>query len=241
MIARARFLVPSLMSFAMIAVTLSLGVWQIERKAVKESLIAALDARIDAAPQPLPPPSEWSKLTPERDEFRRVRFAARFTGSDAFVYAGAGSPLRTDVSGPGTWAFAPAKLANGETVVVDRGFVAEGQQSRIVVPQGEAELVGVIRFPESRGWLTPAEDRAKRLWFLRDHAEIARASGWGTVAPFYIDLESPAPDGGVPKPGAVQPKLRNEHLQYALTWFGLALVVAGGFGVWLRQQMQAGR
>ncbi len=170
-----------------------------------------------------------------------MRFVARFTDQDAFVYAGAGSPLRTDVSGPGTWAFAPAKLATGETVVVDRGFVADGQQSASLMPQGEAELVGVIRFPESRGWLTPAEDRAKRLWFLRDHAEIARATGWGAVAPFISISRSPVPDGGVPKPGAVQPKLRNEHLQYALTWFGLALVVAGGFGVWLRQQLRAGR
>jgi cytochrome oxidase assembly protein ShyY1 len=238
MIARARFVVPALMSFVMIAVTVSLGVWQIQRKAEKESLIAALDARIDAPPQPLPPPGMWAALTPERDEFRRVRFVGRFDGQDSFVYAGAGSTLRTDVSGPGIWAFAPARLPGGQTVVVDRGFVAEGQQSRIVMPQGEAELVGVIRFPESKSWLTPVEDRAKRLWFLRDHAAIAQASGWGAVAPFYIDLESPVPQGGVPKPGAVQPKLRNEHLQYALTWFGLALVVAGGFAVWLTQQVR---
>jgi cytochrome oxidase assembly protein ShyY1 len=241
MIVRTRFLVPSLMTFAMVAVTLWLGVWQMQRKATKETLVAALDERITAAPQPLPPARDWSRLSPGRDEFRRVRFAARFGGPDVLVYAGAGSTLRTDVSGPGYWVFTPARLATGETVVVDRGFVAEGQQARIAVPQGEAELVGVLRFPESRGWLTPTEDRAKRLWFLRDQVAMAEASGWGSVAPFYVGLESPVPEGGVPKPGAVQPKLRNEHLQYALTWFGLALVVAGAFGVWLFQQLRATR
>lgn len=241
MSARSRFVVPSVMTAAMVAVLVSLGVWQLERKGEKEALITALDERVTAAPRPLPPPGEWAALTPERDEFRRVRFVARFAGDDAFVYAGAGSPLRADVSGPGTWVFTPARLAGGETVVVDRGFAAEGAQARIVVPQGEAELVGVLRFPEREGWLTPAEDRAKRLWFLRDHVAIARALGWGAVAPFYVDLESPAPEGGVPKPGAVQPKLRNQHLEYALTWFGLALAVAGAFGVWLFQQLRVGK
>lgn len=241
MIVRTRFLIPGLMTLVMVAVTLWLGVWQIQRKAEKEALVAALDERVAAAPQPLPASSGWGALSAGRDEFRRVRFVARFGGPDVLVYAGAGSTLRTDVSGPGYWVFTPAKLASGETVVVDRGFVAEGQQSRIAVPEGEAELVGVLRFPESRGWLTPAEDRAKRLWFLRDQAAMAEASGWGAVAPFYVGLESPAPAGGVPKPGAVQPKLRNEHLQYALTWFGLALAVAGAFGVWLFQQTRQSR
>lgn len=236
MTARPRLLVPALMTAAMVAVTLYLGVWQIQRKAEKETLVAALDERIAAAPQPLPPPSAWSALVPERDEFRRVRFVARVGDNDVLVYAGAGSTLRTDVSGPGYWVFTPARLPGGETVVIDRGFVGEGQQARIARPSGEVELVGVLRFPERRTWLTPSEDRAKRLWFLRDHAAMGQAHGWGAVAPFYVGLESPAPEGGVPKPGAVQPRLRNEHLQYALTWFGLAFVIAGAFGVWWRQQ-----
>ncbi len=82
---------------------------------------------------------------------------------------------------------------------------------------------------------TPHEDAVKRLWFLRDHLAMARAGGWGDVAPFYVDLESPMPASGLPKPGPLQVHLKDDHLQYAITWFGLALALrplsASGFSV----------
>ena len=83
-------------------------------------------------------------------------------------------------------------------------------------------LTGYIRFPESAGALTPQENIAKRLWFTRDHLAMARALGWGEVAPFYIDLETPVPESGIPKPGPLEVHLKDDHLQYAITWFGLA-------------------
>ena len=85
------------------------------------------------------------------------------------------------------------------------------------------------------GWTTsPAENRAKRLWFVRDHLGIASALGWGEVAPFYIDLEQPVPENGIPRPGPLDVHLRDDHLQYAITWFALAGAVLIAFGVWLR-------
>jgi surfeit locus 1 family protein len=95
-------------------------------------------------------------------------------------------------------------------------------------------LSGYIRFPESAGMLTPDASPAKRLWFIRDHEAMARALGWGTVAPFYIDLEQPVPASGVPKPGPLEVHLPDDHLQYAITWFGLAIAVVIAFVVWLR-------
>jgi cytochrome oxidase assembly protein ShyY1 len=69
---------------------------------------------------------------------------------------------------------------------------------------------------------------------------MARALGWGeggkTVAPFYIDLESPVPDSGIPKPGPLRVRLKDDHMQYAITWFGLAGVMVIAFGVWWRGQ-----
>jgi len=91
--------------------------------------------------------------------------------------------------------------------------------------------------------LTPAENTAKRLWFTRDHLAMARALGWGEgdkpVAPFYIDLEQPAPVSGVPKPGPLEVHLKDDHMQYAITWFGLAVAVVVAFGVWLWGQRRA--
>jgi cytochrome oxidase assembly protein ShyY1 len=113
------------------------------------------------------------------------------------------------------------------------------QQDRAVKPLVSSEpvvLTGYIRFPEAAGPLTPAENPAKRLWFTRDHLAMTHALGWGKVAPFYIDLEQPVPVRGIPKPGPLQVHLKDDHLQYAITWFGLAGAVVIAFGVWLRGQ-----
>jgi cytochrome oxidase assembly protein ShyY1 len=232
----------SLFTLAMIAVFIGLGVWQLQRRTEKHALIAALTERLAAEPLPLPPAAAWNSLTAEKDEFRRVRFKATFgAGPDAMVYS-AGSAVRDDISGPGTWAFMPARLSSGEVVAVNAGFVQNTMQDRTeqdrvvarLVTGSAIDLTGYIRFPERAGWLTPAANVAKRLWFSRDHQDIAHAIGWGNVAPFYIDLERPAPANGIPKPGSLQVHLKDDHLQYAITWFSLACAVAIAFLVWWR-------
>jgi cytochrome oxidase assembly protein ShyY1 len=227
-----------------VALLIGLGIWQLQRRIEKHVLIAQLTERLAAAPEALPSPAQWNTLTPAHDEFRRVRFSAIYESRpDAMVYS-SGSAIRDDVPGPGTWAFLSARLPTGETVVINTGFVQNtmqdrGQQDRAVmrlVTGAPVTLTGYIRFPESAGALTPRENIAKRLWFTRDHLAIARALGWGEVAPFYIDLESPAPESGIPKPGPLEVHLKDDHLQYAVTWFGLAGAVVIAFGVWLRGQ-----
>jgi cytochrome oxidase assembly protein ShyY1 len=239
-----------LFALAVVAVCLGLGIWQLQRRIEKHALIAALEQRLAAAPDALPAPSQWSALTPKRDEFRRVSLTATYARlPDAMVYS-SGSAVRSDVSGPGTWAFLPAILREGEIVVINAGFVQNtmqerGQQDRAVgrlITDAPVKLAGYLRFPESAGTLTPPEDTAKRLWFTRDHLAMARALGWTAgkpIAPFYIDLESPVPESGIPKPGPLEVHLKDDHLQYAVTWFGLAGAVAIAFGVWWRGQRRA--
>ena len=120
------------------------------------------------------------------------------------------------------------------------------QQDRAVgrLVTGEpVKLTGYLRFPEAAGTLTPTENVAKRLWFTRDLPAMARAFGWGEggkqVAPFYIDLESPVPASGIPKPGPLHVRLKDDHMQYAITWFGLAGVMLIAFGVWWRSQRRS--
>jgi cytochrome oxidase assembly protein ShyY1 len=228
----------------MVALFIGLGIWQLQRRLEKHALIAALTERLAAAPAPLPPPPQWSTLGPARDEFRRVRFAATYAElPDAMVYS-AGSAVREDISGPGTWAFLPARLPSGEIVAINTGFVQNTMQDRDLEDRAVARLItnrpamltGYIRFPESAGTLTPSENLAKRLWFARDHLAMAHALGWGEVAPFYIDLEQPMPQGGIPKPGRLDVHLKDDHLQYAITWFTLAAAVVIAFAVWWRKQ-----
>jgi cytochrome oxidase assembly protein ShyY1 len=236
---RRGLLIPAVTTAVIVLVLLALGTWQLERRGAKLALIAMLDERLSAAPVPLPPPSAWNELTPAVDEFRRVTFRGVIDARDPAQVFASPSPLRKDVSGTGVWMFAPVTLAGGDTVAVNRGFVANGQDYAPQYGNDPVALTGYIRFPEAPSWLTPHADRGKRLWFVRDHRAMALALGWADlhrVAPFYIDLEGPVPPGGVPKPGPLQVSLKNDHLQYAITWFLLAAAVSIAFAFWLRGQ-----
>ena len=234
-------------TLVMVALFAGLGVWQLQRRLDKHALIAALTERLAAPPAALPQPAQWGALTPAADEFRRVSLTATYEpGPDAMVYS-SGSAVREDVSGPGTWAFLPARLPTGDSVVINTGFVQNtmqdrAQQDRAVKPLvtgAPVTLTGYLRFPETAGALTPAENLTKRLWFTRDHLSMSRMLGWGDVAPFYIDLETPVPPSGIPKPGPLEVHLKDDHMQYAITWFCLAGAVAIAFAVWWRAQRRA--
>jgi surfeit locus 1 family protein len=226
-------LIPALVAFA---VLVGLGTWQIQRKAWKEGLIAALDAQLAAAPVALPAAAAWDRLDRQTEEYRRVTFRATFDNADEALVFAAPSAFRPDVSGPGYWVFTPARLADGGIVEVNRGFVPDGRQDPKSHLQGQAtgpiDIVGSLRWPDSRHWFTPADESAKNLWFTADPQAIAAAKGLAAVAPFYVEQESPAPPGGLPKPGKLIVTLPDNHLQYALTWYGLALVLVIWFGAW---------
>src|SRR5580704_5957976 len=152
-----------LFTFAMVAAFIGLSVWQLQRRVEKHALIEALTERLAATPVPLPPAAAWSSLNAEKDEFRRVHFTATFgAGPDVMVYS-SGSAVRDDVSGPGTWAFIPARLPSGEIVVVNAGFVQNTMQDRATQDRAVAQLItnepvtltGYIRFPAAAGLLTP--------------------------------------------------------------------------------------
>jgi cytochrome oxidase assembly protein ShyY1 len=236
-----------LFTLIMVALLVGLGLWQLQRRAEKHALIAALTERLAAEPGPLPSPGRWHAVNPAADEFRRVGFRATYASApDAMVYS-SGSAVRDDVSGPGTWAFLPARTDSGETIVINAGFVQNTMQDRGLQDRAVARLLtgepvtmtGYIRFPEPAGMLTPPENLTRRLWFTRDHLAMARSLGWGAVAPFYVDLERPVPPNGIPKPGPLDVHLKDDHLQYAITWFALAGAVVIAFSVWWRQRRRS--
>jgi surfeit locus 1 family protein len=228
---------------------IGLGTWQVQRKAWKEALIASLTERLDAPPRALPAAPDWPRLEADQADYRRVAFTATFDhGAEALVF-GAASAFRPDVSGPGDWVFTPAQLANGSLVMVDRGFVPEGQKDPKTRTDGQVagpvEITGALRWPETRHWFTPKDDPAHNLFFARDPQAIAAAKSLGAVAPFYIEQEAPVPPGGLPAPGKIVVNLPNNHLQYVITWYGLAAALAGVFlawtlGAWRRQTGRPG-
>jgi surfeit locus 1 family protein len=227
-----------LVALAAFLILIALGTWQLQRKSWKDGLIATLAANLAEAPTALPAAATWRDLAPEANEFRRVTFSATLLHDrEALVYT-SGSSFRPDVSGPGYWVLTPARLADGRIVVIDRGLVPEGRQDPATRAEGNVggpiEITGVLRWPDARGMFMPADQPAKNLFFARDPQAIAAAKGVSDVAPFFVEQETPPAPGGLPKAGPVKPSLPNYHLQYALTWYGLAAVLAGVFAFWLR-------
>jgi surfeit locus 1 family protein len=242
---RRGLLLPGLFALLCLTLFIGLGTWQLERKAWKDKLIAALTERLAAPPQPLPPAASWDRLDPADAEFRRVAFRAEFLppnpnarNNEARVNT-AGSGLRDDIKEPGYFVFAPARLADGRIVVVNRGFVAghaNADTKPVPRPESPVDIVGVLRWPERRGWFVPAYDGRNDVWYARSLFEMTSQKEWDTTAPFYVEQESPVPAGGVPKPGALRLNLPNNHLQYALTWYGLAIVLVGVFAAFVRSR-----
>jgi surfeit locus 1 family protein len=237
-------LIPAALAFA---VLVALGTWQIERKAWKEGLIATLNEKLASPPAALPPAASWAALDPARDEYRLVKFTAEFENDkEALVYASA-SAFRPDVDslGPGFWVFVPAQLPDGGLVVVNRGFVPKDLWNAKLradsAMTGNVEITGALRWPDAAHWFTPKPDPVHNLWFLRDPQTIAAAKDWGQVSPFYVEQESPAPPGGFPQPGKLVVNLPNNHLGYAITWYGLALVLIVVFVVWARNSSRPKR
>lgn len=225
---RRGMVIPAAAMLCGLAVLLALGTWQLERKAWKEALIATLTERAAAAPVALPPPETWGSLRPEKSEFLRVRLRADFRGEDALVYTSS-SALRDDVKAPGYFVFDAARLPGGQHVVVNRGYTRDWQYP---VRTGPGEIVGYLRWPEPSPWFVTDRDASADIWYVRDHRLMARVRNWGDVAPFYVEQEAPTPPGGVPHPAHLRPNLPNNHLQYALTWYGLAVVLIAVFVIW---------
>jgi surfeit locus 1 family protein len=233
---RGGLLMPSIAAALAFAMLVSLGMWQLDRKTWKEGLIATVSQRLSAAPVALPAASTWPGLTAAEDEFLRVAMTVEFLhDQEAAVYT-IGSSMRDAAGGPGYWIFTPARLSDGAVVMVNRGFVPEGRQNPLTRPDGEirgpVNVVGVLRWPEAAGLFTPAADPGRNIWFSRDSNAIAAAKGIH-AAPFYVELESPDPPGGLPHTGRLHAVLPNNHFGYALTWLGLATVLVGAYGAWL--------
>jgi len=140
--------------------------------------------------------------------------------------------------GVGYYVMTPLRLASGEAVIVNRGFVPDELKSQVDQgPRGEVKVVGLMRASEARHWFTPADDLARGVVYLRDVEALATQMRLGPHAPFVIDAEAgpePLPEGGETRLTFV-----NNHLGYAFTWFGLAAALAGVFGVYAYGRLRA--
>jgi surfeit locus 1 family protein len=214
-------------------VFMMLGTWQVQRRAWKLDLIARVDQRVHAPAVSPPPPAEWSQVSAANSEYRHVRVTGTFLNdSETLVQA------LTEL-GAGDWVLTPLRLQDGSIVVVNRGFVPPERRDRVAHGAGaaatSATVTGLLRITEPKGWFLRRNDPARNLWYSRDVQAIAAARGLSRVAPYFVDEEAGA-DSTAPVGGLTVIAFRNTHLVYAITWYGLALMVLVGAWIVIREE-----
>lgn len=235
---RASLFWPAVFTCLAAAILVSLGVWQLQRLAWKKNLIAAIEARANAAPQPLPAIADWPNLRPGDYEYRHVTATGTFEhDKESLVFRASGGTAGKE---PGYHVLTPLRLTSGGYVIVNRGFVPVDRKEQSSRPpgliQGEIEVTGLMRQPEARNLFTPADDPAAGQYFTRDPGLIARHFNLAPAAPFSIDAGDTKLPGGWPKGGVTMRNLPNNHLSYALTWFCLALTLICVFAAFAWQR-----
>ncbi|MBN9055798.1 MAG: SURF1 family protein [Rhizobiales bacterium] len=209
----------------LVAVFLALGTWQVQRLFWKLDLIARVESRVHADPVPAPGRAEWPSVDREKDEYRRVTATGLFR-HDRTVLVQA-----VTERGAGFWVVTPLVLANGATILINRGFVPADKsapEARLAgeIAAGPVAVTGLLRMTEPGGAFLRSNDPAADRWFSRDVAAIATAKGLADVAPYFIDADATPNPGGLPIGGLTVVAFRNSHLVYALTWYALAAMSA---------------
>ena len=238
-------LLPGLLTVLALIVLIGLGTWQLVRLADKEQQTIRIEASLSAPPVALPAETEWATLKPADYDYRRVSLTGRFQhDKEALAFGFISVGVRGDTR-EGFFALTPFVLPDGSTIIVNRGFVPQelrDQNTRADGPvQGTVTLTGLMRVPEKKGSFTPDDEPAKNLFFTIDPLSIARARHIERVAPFIVDADQSGPKGQWPEGGHTVVALVNNHLQYAITWFALALGLMGVFFVFATNRINQAR
>ncbi len=191
-----------------LVVLLWLGGWQMQRLAWKQAVIREIDARVGAAPVALP-----ANPDPLSDKYLAVVVTGTLLTDEVHVLV---SRKRI---GAGYRVIAPFELVDGRRILVDRGFILAGQKGATRTA-GDMQITGNLHWPNEIDSYTPAPDRAGNIWFARDVPEMARALGTDPV----LIIAAVRTDPGVTPLPVDSSAITNDHLQYAITWFSLALV-----------------
>ena len=229
---------------AIVAGLVALGNWQLRRLDWKLDLIERIETRVGAAPVAVPPRAEWGEIErrPHEYEYRRVSIHGRFLHEhETLVQA-------LTERGGGYWVLTPLLTTAGDIVMINRGFVpgdALAQWRAAERPAGERRIGGLLRLSEPGGIPLRRNDPAVGRWYSRDVAAIARArdidrTAPGRIAPYFIDADAVPNPGGLPVGGMTRLVFRNAHLVYALTWYGLALLLVAMSGYAIYRERAGG-
>lgn len=221
-----------------------LGFWQLQRMAEKAAFLTRLTAQQSASPAALPAQVDWAKLDLNAADLTRVRITGTWLPQASATVRVVMPDAKPNENRPGTrkptgfgrYLVTALRLDGGGIVLINRGFAPESEYAALPAPTGRAELSGILRKPEAANSFTPAADLPRRDFHMREPASIAAALNL-SAAPFMVEAER-LPGLVVLPMGTdiaeLVARIPNNHLQYALTWFGLAATLAGVFIVFVR-------
>lgn len=232
---------PTVLTLVGLAILLSLGTWQMQRLAWKEALIARLEAAAKAAPVALASVDAPVFDAPSiENEFRRVTLSGTFEhDKELHVW----SPGKR---GPAWSVVTPLRLATPiergekapiERVLVNRGVVPDASKAAAARtsgnPPGVIDITGRVRLAHA-GTFSSNADPARNQWYDYDLERMRKTVGDSAgIAPFFVEAEQPTGGAGAPQPDLAAVNLSNRHLEYALTWYGLAVTLAGVYLAWV--------
>jgi surfeit locus 1 family protein len=238
-------ILPGVLSLFALAVLITLGTWQMQRLAWKENLIATVSARVKETPQLLPAYAESLSLDMQREEYRPYIAEGRFLRQHEVQVYTVLSDAKGSFSGAGYWVLTPLQRNDGSIVIVNRGFVPlekkEPASRRESQPEGQWRITGLLRTPEQTNFFTPANDPKRNAWYSRNPAEIGRAFDLKNVLPFMLDATGDYRARQLPQPNETKVSFTNNHLGYALTWYGLACTLIGVFSAFAWQRLKGAR
>lgn len=218
-----RLLWPGLMTAVMLVILLGLGTWQMQRRAWKAGVLLAIEAAEAGPTNPLSEhPAPFSKVVAE---------GSIPTQSPTARY---GAELRRNQMG--AHLIVPLRLADGRTILADLGWLPDATTA--APPAGPIRVEGFIRPGEAAGWSSATDNLATRRFYTLDPGKIGLALGQHAVAPFALVALGPTSTPGQPEPAMKMPRPPNDHLSYALTWYGLAAVLAVIFLVHARKVLR---
>ena len=226
---------PTFFALPTLLMLLALGTWQVQRLEWKNDLIASFEQRSSAPPIEFPLADE---VTAEL-EFRRLRLVGRFDHSRETFMTG-----RTYEGNAGFHIVTPFTLRDGRIVLVNRGWVSETyrdpEKRPFTLVEGEVTLDAILRFPGKKGYFVPENEAENGFWFTLVPAQIVAHLGLSSQAVTSVYAATIRTGDVVKLPIAARTKLnlRNSHLSYAVTWYGIALAL---IGVYLAFHHQAGR
>ena len=207
---------PTLMVLPMLAVLIGLGTWQLQRLHWKLALVAGMQSRLAAPEVP------FEALSPGTNEYRRVTVTGRFDHTREVYWLTPGP----EGGAPGFHVITPLLREGAPVLLIDRGFVPAGLKDPASRPQGQIDgsvtVHGILRESQKPGPFTPKDDPGRRLIYSRDVPVLAAELGLGATEPVFVEADARPNPGGYPQGGQTRVTLRNEHLSYAVTWFGLA-------------------